>query len=49
MMFPLALWSEPVQSSIWGDKEMYWLGLSMAGDENYEFNKYAAASVGENH
>lgn len=47
MMFPLALWSEPVQSSIWGDKEMYWLGLSMAGDENYEFNKYAAASVGE--
>ncbi|KAK6454024.1 mannosyltransferase [Scheffersomyces xylosifermentans] len=47
MTFPLSLWKEPVQSSVWGDKEMYWLGLSMAGDENYEFNKFAAASVGE--
>ncbi|CAI5757932.1 unnamed protein product [Candida verbasci] len=48
MMFPLSLWAEPVHSSIWGDKEMYWLGLSMAGDENYEFNSNAAASIGEN-
>ncbi|KAK6463287.1 mannosyltransferase [Scheffersomyces coipomensis] len=47
MGLPLSLWREPVKSSIWGDKEMYWLGLSMAGDENYEFNKYEAASVGE--
>lgn len=47
MTFPLCLWKEPVKSSIWGDKEMYWLGMSMAGDELYEFNKYAAASVGE--
>lgn len=47
MTFPLALWREPVSSAIWGEKEMYWLGLSMAGDENYRFNKYPAASVGE--
>ncbi|EMG47753.1 MNN15 putative alpha-1 [Candida maltosa Xu316] len=47
MMFPLSLWTEPVQTSIWGDKEMYWLGMAMAGDESYEFNKNAAASVGE--
>ncbi|KAI5966516.1 uncharacterized protein KGF55_000825 [Candida pseudojiufengensis] len=47
MMFPLSLWQEPVKSSIWGDKELYWIGLSAAGDENYEFNPYSAASVGE--
>lgn len=46
MTIPLALWVNPVKSSIWGDKEMYWLGLSMAGDENYRFNKYGAASIG---
>lgn len=47
MMFPLAVWKEPVRSSIWGEKEMYWLGLSIAGDEDYQFNKYSAASIGE--
>lgn len=47
MTIPLALWNDPVKSSIWGDKEMYWLGLSMAGDENYEFNTNEAASIGE--
>lgn len=47
MMFPLLLWTEPVQSSIWGDKELYWLALSAAGDENYEFNPVAGASIGE--
>lgn len=47
MMFPLLLWTEPVQSSIWGDKELYWLALSTAGDENYEFNPVAGASIGE--
>jgi hypothetical protein len=43
----LVLWKEPVKASIWGDKELYWLGLSMAGDESYEFNWYAAGSVGK--
>ncbi|CUM65782.1 uncharacterized protein PRCAT00003430001 [Priceomyces carsonii] len=47
MMLPLTLWKEPVKSSIWGDKEMFWLGFAMAGDENYNFNTNSAASVGE--
>ena len=47
MMFPLSLWKEPVGTAVWGEKEMYWLGLSMAGDENYRFNYYPAASVGQ--
>ncbi|OVF08644.1 putative alpha-1,3-mannosyltransferase [Clavispora lusitaniae] len=46
-LFALALWEEPVQSSIWGDKEMYWLAMSIVGDEQYHMNKYAAASVGQ--
>lgn len=47
MTLPLALWQDPVRSSIWGDKEMYWLGLSIAGDENYSFNQHPTASVGQ--
>lgn len=47
VLFPLLLWGEPIRSSIWGDKEMYWLAMSIAGDENYTFNKYHAASIGE--
>lgn len=46
-LLPLSLWGEPVKSSIWGDKEMYWLAMSLAGDEDYTFNKYNAASVGQ--
>lgn len=46
VLFPLLLWGEPVKSSIWGDKEMYWLAMSIAGDEDYAFNKYSAASIG---
>lgn len=45
-LFPLAFWRDPIKSSIWGDKEMYWLSMSMAGDELYTLNKYGAASVG---
>ncbi|RLV94288.1 putative alpha-13-mannosyltransferase MNN15 [Spathaspora sp. JA1] len=47
MTLPLSLWKEPMKSMIWGDKEMYWVGLSMAGDENYEFNPIPAATVGQ--
>lgn len=46
-ILPLALWGEPVKSSIWGDKEMYWLAMSIVGDEDYSWSKYSAASVGE--
>lgn len=47
ILLPLALWGEPIKLSIWGDKEMYWLAMAMAGDENFLFSKYDAASVGE--
>lgn len=43
----LLIWKEPVKSSVWGEKELYWLGLSMVGDEGYEFNTLAAGSVGQ--
>lgn len=43
----LLLWKDPVKSSVWGEKELYWLGMSMVGDEDYEFNEYAAGSVGK--
>lgn len=46
LTLPLAAWDNPVSSSVWGDKELYWIGFAMAGDENYEFNENAAASVG---
>ncbi|GEQ69127.1 hypothetical protein JCM33374_g2798 [Metschnikowia sp. JCM 33374] len=46
-IFPLTIWSQPITSSIWGDKEMYWLAMSIAGDEDYAFNEHGAASVGE--
>lgn len=47
LMFPLCLWTEPINSSVWGDKDLFWSSLSCAADENYEFNEYSAASVGE--
>lgn len=47
VLFALALWYEPIQSLIWGDKEMYWLAMSIAGHEDYTFNKFDAASIGE--
>lgn len=31
---------------VYGDKELYWLGLAIAGDENYEFNAHSAAAAG---
>lgn len=47
MLLPLGVWKEPVKTSVWGDKELYWIGLLMAGDSNFKFNKYEAASIGE--
>lgn len=32
---------------IFGDKESYWLGLSLVGDENYEFNRHGAGAIAE--
>ncbi|SCU81601.1 LAMI_0B06986g1_1 [Lachancea mirantina] len=41
----LQLWkvsSEPV----WGDKELFWLGQSISGNENYRFNSNFGGAVG---
>ncbi|ODQ82208.1 glycosyltransferase family 71 protein, partial [Babjeviella inositovora NRRL Y-12698] len=35
-----------VKARVWGDKEMFWLGMSIAGDENYRFNDNYAGAVG---
>lgn len=40
----LSFW-EPLSSKTWGDKETYWLGLSMMGDESYYFNKHGAGAI----
>lgn len=45
--FQLNLWSKITTEMLWGDKELYWLGLAIAGDDNYSFNSKAAVSVGE--
>lgn len=47
MMLPLAIWREPIKTSVWGDKEFYWLGLLMNGDDQISFNQYEVASVGQ--
>lgn len=47
VLFALALWGEPIKSLTWGDKELYWLAMSIAGDEDYTFNKFGAAGIGE--
>ncbi|EGW31031.1 uncharacterized protein SPAPADRAFT_68245 [Spathaspora passalidarum NRRL Y-27907] len=38
---------KPASSKLWGDKEMFWLGFAINGDEEYVFNDYFAAAVGE--
>lgn len=38
---------KPVLQRVYGDKEIFWLGFAINGDEGYTFNKYYAASIGE--
>lgn len=37
----------PITARLYGDKELFWLSLVLAGDENYEFDDNFAAAVGE--
>ncbi|EGW31030.1 uncharacterized protein SPAPADRAFT_62923 [Spathaspora passalidarum NRRL Y-27907] len=37
----------PVHGKMWGEKEMFWLGFAINGDESYEFNENFAAAIGE--
>ncbi|KAI5956253.1 MNN13 [Candida jiufengensis] len=35
-----------ISDKLYGDKELFWLGFAINGDENYHFNKFNAASIG---
>lgn len=37
----------PITSRLYGDKELFWLALVIAGDENYQFNDNFAAAIGQ--
>ena len=36
----------PVQKRVYGDKELFFLSLTIYGEESYDFNKHFAASIG---
>ncbi|CAI5759863.1 unnamed protein product [Candida verbasci] len=36
----------PISGKLYGDKEIFWLGFAINGDENYYFNQFNAASIG---
>jgi alpha 1,3-mannosyltransferase len=38
--------TEPAKERSYGDKELFWLGFSVNGDEKYHFNEYPAAAIG---
>ncbi|RCK67824.1 putative alpha-1,3-mannosyltransferase MNN14 [Candida viswanathii] len=38
---------EPITDRIYGDKELFWLALSIMGDESFEFNAHPAAAIGQ--
>lgn len=37
----------PIAGKLYGEKELFWLGFTINGDESFEFNKNFVASVGE--
>ncbi|CCH46181.1 Alpha-1,3-mannosyltransferase MNN1 [Wickerhamomyces ciferrii] len=42
----LQMW-HAVTTRVHGDKELFWLGFSIAGDENYYLNKHGVGAVGQ--
>lgn len=36
----------PANGRIYGDKELFWLAMTLIGDESYYFNKLACAAIG---
>lgn len=36
-----------ITTRVHGDKELFWLGFSISGDEDYYFNKYGVGAVGQ--
>ncbi|KAK6465775.1 mannosyltransferase putative-domain-containing protein [Scheffersomyces coipomensis] len=47
LLLPQLYFMEPVRLRSYGDKELFWLSFVINGDENFHFNKYHAASIGE--
>lgn len=41
----LQLW-QPTSEPFHGDKELFWLGQSISGNEEYQFNRYAGSAIG---
>ena len=37
----------PITGKVWGDKELFWLGFAINGDEEYYFDNNFAAAIGE--
>ncbi|OBA20242.1 hypothetical protein METBIDRAFT_25183, partial [Metschnikowia bicuspidata var. bicuspidata NRRL YB-4993] len=47
IVMSLLTFYHPVVARIHGDKELFWLALSLGGDEEYAFNDHFAAAIGE--
>ncbi|GMM36354.1 putative alpha-1,3-mannosyltransferase [Saccharomycopsis crataegensis] len=47
MGLEINLWRTVIDNRMWGDKEYFWLGQSLAGNENYHINGYQAGAAGE--
>lgn len=45
MAATINMW-QPTHPRLWGDKELFWLGLLIVGDEFYDYNGNAAGAVG---
>lgn len=45
MGLALQLW-KPTSNALWGDKELFWLGQSIAGEERYFVHPLSAGSIG---
>ncbi|GMM33211.1 hypothetical protein DASC09_005360 [Saccharomycopsis crataegensis] len=41
----IRLWEKLMGEKVWGDKETYWIGMAMMGDETYEFNANGAGAI----
>ncbi|KAK6204462.1 mannosyltransferase putative-domain-containing protein [Scheffersomyces amazonensis] len=47
LLMPQLYFMSPFKHRIYGEKEFFWLAFAVNGDEDYEFDKYFAAAVGE--
>lgn len=47
MSLEINLWGIVSSDKVWGEKEFFWLGQSLAGNENYYFNANQAGAAGQ--